>query len=379
VRAKQETILLQRADRAALARLGRTMRVSWGLHIAAVLFTALRFASRSLEGWIEGRRVLNPDFVLLGLTDMLVSSALSFVLHEGARKVGMAAEGGLHSNAVEIFVELGTHLGGTFEALKVAWTVQAVVYFMYLALYGGAGMFEGVAALSAIVLLELNVRVAWRGYPYRHREARARTANPLVVASNVVAPEAPSLRKVVEAADSAAPDAARTGDPRHFFLLPGQVATFAEVVGEMLLAAGAEGLLYFATLVEAVGSFVGGNYVFGLVAVNNAWGYHVFRRTLLRTSAAFEELMDSEGTLDEVVEAFGGNAGDETPFLGSESNSMCYLFRTLGETAFSIGLVNAAYGVWGTLQVLDFDKPLVALADRAAAAATDAVYGALGW
>lgn len=58
-----------------------------------------------------------------------------------------------------------------------------------------------------------------------------------------------------------------------------------------------------------------------------------------------------------MVEVYGGKKGDEVPFLGSESPSVTYLFRCLGETAVTIGLNHAVFGIWGIVQVLNYGEP----------------------
>lgn len=48
----------------------------------------------------------------------------------------------------------------------------------------------------------------------------------------------------------------RAAMERHTYLLPGQVAVFAQVVGDLIMTGGAEGRLLFASLIE-VGAQLG--------------------------------------------------------------------------------------------------------------------------
>lgn len=63
-------------------------------------------------------------------------------------------------SAVKVLVGLASNLDVVFDNLKVAWTVQGMVYIMYLAVFN-PGTMVGTAVLAAIVLIERVVMMLW--------------------------------------------------------------------------------------------------------------------------------------------------------------------------------------------------------------------------
>ena len=99
-------------------------------------------------------------------------------------------------NAIDQMVALAGVLGKVFENLKVAWTVQGMVMLMWLSMYD-AGAMSAVGVVAVLVLAERIAMQVVPGYPYRNREAREATLNPLIVTAQVITPEVTLCSDVV--------------------------------------------------------------------------------------------------------------------------------------------------------------------------------------